>query len=61
LVQDTATTAQVMALIGQKYRGAPVPSEHAEAALRVASKRIVVRITPVDEYSWDHTKLGGRY
>jgi nitroimidazol reductase NimA-like FMN-containing flavoprotein (pyridoxamine 5'-phosphate oxidase superfamily) len=61
LIQDTAFTAKVMALVGQKYNGIPVATETPEAALKVASKRIVVRIDPVDTYSWDHSKLGGRY
>ena len=39
----------------------PAPTETPEAALKVASKRVVIRIDPVDIYSWDHTKLGGRY
>jgi nitroimidazol reductase NimA-like FMN-containing flavoprotein (pyridoxamine 5'-phosphate oxidase superfamily) len=61
LIQDTAFTAKVMALVGEKYNGIPVATETPEAALKVASKRIVVRIDPVDTYSWDHSKLGGRY
>lgn len=61
LIDDVATTARVMALVGEKYSGTARPSEPSEAALRVASKRIVVRINPADEYSWDHAKLGGRY
>lgn len=61
LIEDVATTARVMALVGEKYSGTPRPAEPSEAALRVASKRIVVRINPVDAYSWDHARLGGRY
>ena len=61
LIEDTAYTAKVMALVGQKYNGIPAPTETPEAALKVASKRVVVRINPVDIYSWDHAKLGGRY
>lgn len=61
LIEDTAYTAKVMALVGQKYNGIPAPTETPEAALKVASKRVVVRIHPVDIYSWDHAKLGGRY
>ena len=61
LVEEREFTAKVMALIGQKYNGIPVPTETAEQALAVASKRVVVRVKPVDIYSWDHTKLGGRY
>lgn len=61
LLEDTAFTAKVMGLVGAKYNGIPAPTETPEAALKVASKRVVVKINPVDIYSWDHTKLGGRY
>ena len=61
LIEDTPFTARVMALVGQKYNGIPVPTDTHEAALKVASKRVVVRIKPVETYSWDHSKLGGRY
>ena len=50
-----------MGLVGSKYNGIPVPTETPEAALKAASKRVVVRVNPVSIYSWDHTKLGGRY
>ena len=59
--EDTGETARVMALVGAKYNGIPVPTNTAEAALKAASKRVVVRIRPDDIYSWDHSKLGGRY
>ena len=58
---DPPFTAKVMAQIGQKYNGIPAPTHTPEAALAIASKRVTVSIRPVDEYSWDHTKLGGRY
>jgi nitroimidazol reductase NimA-like FMN-containing flavoprotein (pyridoxamine 5'-phosphate oxidase superfamily) len=61
IVPDTEFTAKVMGLVGSKYNGVPVPTETPEAALKAASKRVVVRIKPVDIYSWDHSKLGGRY
>ncbi len=61
IIEDTPFTAKVMALVGQKYNGIPVATETPEAALKVASKRVVIRINPVDIYSWDHSKLGGRY
>ena len=60
-VEDTAETARVMGLIGSKYNGIPVPTNTPEAALKAASKRVVVRINPEDIYSWDHSKLAGRY
>lgn len=61
LLEDTEFTAKVMGLVGQKYNGIPAPTETPEAALKVASKRVVVRVKPDDIYSWDHAKLGGRY
>lgn len=61
ITEDTAETARVMGLVNAKYNGIPVPTETPEAALKVASKRVVIRIQPVDVYSWDHSKLGGRY
>ena len=61
LLEEPAFTAKVMALVGQKYNGIPVPTDTPEAALKVASKRVVVRINPIETYSWDHSKLGGRY
>lgn len=61
LLEDTAFTARVMALVGAKYNGIPVPTDTPEAALKVASKRVVIRIQPVDIYTWDHGKLGGAY
>lgn len=61
ITEDTAETARVMGLVNAKYNGIPVPTETPEAALKVASKRVVVRIRPQDIYSWDHAKLGGRY
>ncbi|MGE0599890.1 MAG: pyridoxamine 5'-phosphate oxidase family protein [Dehalococcoidia bacterium] len=61
LIEDTPFTAKVMGLVGAKYNGIPAPTETPEAALKVASKRVVVKVNPVDIYSWDHSKLGGRY
>lgn len=61
ITDDPSFTARVMAQVGAKYNGIPVPTETPEAALAVASKRVVIRIDPVDIYSWDHSKLGGRY
>lgn len=32
-----------------------------EARIKQASKRVVIRVRPVNIYSWDHRKLGGTY
>jgi len=61
LDEDVEATAKVMSLVANKYSGMPVPAETPEDALPAAAKRIVVRIRPDKIYSWDHTKLGGRY
>ena len=61
LVEDPAYTAKVMGLVGEKYNGIPVRTDTPEAALKVASKRVTVKVRPDDIYSWDHSKLGGRY
>jgi PPOX class probable F420-dependent enzyme len=61
IVDETSETARIMALNGEKYSGIPVPTETPEAAWKVASKRVVVRVKPVNVYSWDHAKLGGIY
>jgi hypothetical protein len=58
---DPGFTARVMARVGEKYNGIPAPTNTPEAALAVASKRVTVTVRPTDEYSWDHSKLGGRY
>lgn len=61
LDEDVRATAAIMSLVARKYRGMPIPAETPEAALPAAAKRVVVRIRPDRVYSWDHTKLGGRY
>ncbi|MEO6436409.1 MAG: pyridoxamine 5'-phosphate oxidase family protein [Tepidisphaeraceae bacterium] len=62
VIDDTTeNTARIMALVGAKYNGIPVATNTAEAALKVASKRVVVRLKVADIYSWDHRKLGGTY
>ncbi len=61
LDEDVRATAAIMSLVANKYRGMPVPAETPEAALPAAAKRVTVRIRPDRVYSWDHTRLGGRY
>ena len=61
LEDDLQNTARIMAKVGEKYNGIPAPVETPEAALKVASKRVVVRLKPVNIFSWDHKKLGGVY
>ncbi len=61
IVDDPQFTAKVMAKVGEKYNGIPAPMETPEAALKVAGKRVVIRVKPAEIYSWDHRKLGGVY
>ncbi len=61
LEENVQTTATVMSAVANKYRGLPIPTETPEAAMPAAAKRVTVRIRPERIYSWDHTKLGGRY
>ena len=61
VVDDMHYTGKVMGRVGAKYNGIPAPMETPEAALKVASKRVVVRLKPIEVYSWDHRKLGGVY
>lgn len=61
IIEDNEFTAKVMGLVSSKYNGLPVPTETSEQQLKAAAKRVAVRLKPVDIYSWDHAKLGGRY
>lgn len=61
IVDDTEETAKVMSLVGAKYQGIPADTSSRDAQMKIASKRVVIRVRPVDSYSWDHRKLGGRY
>lgn len=61
IVDDTEETARVMSLVGAKYQGIPADTSSRDAQMKIASKRVVIRVRPVDSYSWDHRKLGGRY
>lgn len=61
IIEDPTFTADVMARVAHKYQGLPIPLERSEDRLRAAAKRVTVRVEPVDVYSWDHAKLGGRY
>ena len=61
LIDDVEFTAEVMARVGAKHNGLPVPMETSEQALKVASKRVVVSVDTANNFSWDHRKLGGVY
>lgn len=60
IVDDLETTNRTMAIIGKKYGNLPgAPTDGSPNPL--AGKRVTVRIHPQKVFSWDHTKLGGRY
>jgi PPOX class probable F420-dependent enzyme len=62
IIDDPETTLRAMQAIGSRYESpAGAGPLDAEGARRAASKRVTVRIHPVKVYSWDHSKLGGRY
>jgi nitroimidazol reductase NimA-like FMN-containing flavoprotein (pyridoxamine 5'-phosphate oxidase superfamily) len=61
IVSDNAYAAMVMGRVGAKYNGLPIPTETSEQQLKAAAKRVAVRLRPRNIYSWDHSKLGGRY
>ena len=60
-VGDRDATAKVMGLVGARYSNRPVAEAPTDQQLETAAKRAVVRIKPRRIYTWDHTKLGGKY
>ncbi len=56
ILDDLEGTAQVMARIGEKY-GQSVGTAAPGVVPPAATKRVVVRVLPVETYSWDHRKL----
>ena len=64
IVEDTELAAEVLSGCSRRYVGIdPVAAGQAVLAnIRArAAKRVVVRVDPVKEISWDHRKLGGTY
>ncbi len=61
VVDDTPYVAMVMAHVGAKYSGAPVGTPESQAMNPQAPKRVIIRITPDNIVTWDHSKLGGKY
>lgn len=45
--------------MGPRYGGGSAPAANASSAPRgLSPKRVIIRIKPESEYSWDHRKLG---
>jgi len=60
IIDDTDAVLGTLGRITGKMTGASI--EGVDDGMRMmASKRIVMKFTPVKFASWDHTKLGGRY
>lgn len=58
---DIKLAAMVASTSSSRKPGELVTTEPSEQTLRAVAKRVVIRVNPVDVYSWDHRKLGGRY
>jgi nitroimidazol reductase NimA-like FMN-containing flavoprotein (pyridoxamine 5'-phosphate oxidase superfamily) len=56
IIEDPATIAEVMSWLGEGRT-----TERPAGAVRSAPKRVVLKITPHKTFTWDHSKLGGRY
>jgi PPOX class probable F420-dependent enzyme len=64
LVADRELVFRVLCEISKRYTGLdPVASgpEMEQAMRKHSQKRVVVRVRPVKEISWDHRKLGHRH
>lgn len=60
VIADPAVTGQVLMATSKKYFGMPASvTELPDAMKSTAEKRVTVRITPTEIYSWDHAKMGG--
>ena len=58
---DIEFAARVAAISGSRRPGEEPATPPTEQAQRAVAKRVVIRVDPVDVYSWDHRKLGGVY
>lgn len=61
VIEDTPYVANVMAHVGAKYSGTPIGTPESQAMNPQAPKRVIIRITPDNIVTWDHSKLGGKY
>ncbi len=56
IIEDPHTVGEVLSWLGVGRT-----AERPAGAARSAPKRVVLKITPHNLTSWDHSKLGGRY
>jgi PPOX class probable F420-dependent enzyme len=56
IIEDPVIVADTLAMLGEgRITQRPAGAE------RSAPKRVVLKITPHKTFTWDHSKLGGRY
>ena len=58
LVRDTERVLDLLERVNVKYNGLEPSAELRNALRGQASKRVLLRFTPVKTSSWDHAKLG---
>ena len=56
LIEEPDAVADIMRMLGEGRT-----TERPAGASRSAPKRVVLKITPHKTFTWDHSKLGGRY
>jgi nitroimidazol reductase NimA-like FMN-containing flavoprotein (pyridoxamine 5'-phosphate oxidase superfamily) len=56
IIEEPEAVAEIMRLLGEGRT-----TERPAGAPRSAPKRVVLKITPYKTFTWDHSKLGGRY
>ena len=56
IIESPEIVAEVLGLLGEGRTTA-----RPAGAVRSAPKRVVLKITPRKIFTWDHSKLGGRY
>jgi PPOX class probable F420-dependent enzyme len=58
LIRDTERVIDMLERVNVKYNGLEPSAELRNALRGQASKRVLLKITPVRNASWDHAKLG---
>jgi PPOX class probable F420-dependent enzyme len=56
IIEDPEAVAEVMQWLGEGRTGG-----RPAGAVRSAPKRVALKVTPRKTFTWDHSKLGGRY
>ena len=58
IIRDTERVIDLLERVNVKYNGLSPSAELREALRGQASKRVLLRFTPIRTASWDHAKLG---